>query len=628
MPFFIQKINTTINALSYLKYRFMKQVLTLFMALYFYISAFAQDAQSIESEINNVILFTKGAQIEREASFMLESGKTDIKLSGLSPYIKRESIQIKSDGTFQINNIQLQKDFINELEKQDNITKLQAQIDDLQLQIDQQNIQVNIINEKISFLQNNKKIVSEGNTISPEAFKTINSIYGNSYEELTLKKFDIQQQIKKLQKERAKIQNQLNGIYNTQNIPSGNILVSLDTKTTHKVKVSFKYVVTRTYWTPSYDVKFNGINKPLEVKYKANIVQNTGIDWKDVNLTLSTVKTNVSAQIPTLTPSYIQFLLPPPPPPKVASVLNIVDDDVEMDEDMEIEFEMLDEEEAPVGIRGAASIQNNEPLYIVDGVAVNGNPNISPDQIQSIDVLKDASATSLYGSRASNGVIVITTKKNNDESQIPLTSQTTNETTVTYSVETPQTILASNEATSIDFKKTELKAIFEYQTTPKLSENVFLIAKVPEWYKANLQTGAANIYLEDAYVGKSYLNTKEFSDTIDISFGVDNSISVKRDEVPEFNEVKFIGANRKESHGFKITIRNNKPYAISTLIKDQIPVSTDKDITVESIELSGANYDNTTGSLEWQIDLEPRASKEITVKYSIKYPKDKRITSY
>ncbi|HUC80767.1 MAG TPA: TonB-dependent receptor [Flavisolibacter sp.] len=65
-----------------------------------------------------------------------------------------------------------------------------------------------------------------------------------------------------------------------------------------------------------------------------------------------------------------------------------------------------------VRVRGGISItQNNDPLYIVDGVQVENALNvISPQDIQSIDVLKDAAATAIYGARGANGVILITTK--------------------------------------------------------------------------------------------------------------------------------------------------------------------------------------------------------------------------
>jgi TonB-dependent starch-binding outer membrane protein SusC len=65
-----------------------------------------------------------------------------------------------------------------------------------------------------------------------------------------------------------------------------------------------------------------------------------------------------------------------------------------------------------VRIRGGMSITgSNDPLYVIDGVQVeNGLSAISPQDIQSIDVLKDAAGTAIYGARGANGVIIITTK--------------------------------------------------------------------------------------------------------------------------------------------------------------------------------------------------------------------------
>ncbi|SFF68281.1 TonB-linked outer membrane protein, SusC/RagA family [Salegentibacter agarivorans] len=70
-------------------------------------------------------------------------------------------------------------------------------------------------------------------------------------------------------------------------------------------------------------------------------------------------------------------------------------------------------DEANIQIRGLGSISSNglAPLYVVDGIPYQGNPNIAPEQIASIDILKDGAAAAVYGTRASNGVIIITTKK-------------------------------------------------------------------------------------------------------------------------------------------------------------------------------------------------------------------------
>jgi TonB-dependent starch-binding outer membrane protein SusC len=64
-----------------------------------------------------------------------------------------------------------------------------------------------------------------------------------------------------------------------------------------------------------------------------------------------------------------------------------------------------------IKIRGVSSFINNNPLFVIDGVPVTSPFDFSPDDIESIQVLKDASAGAIYGSRASTGVIIITTKK-------------------------------------------------------------------------------------------------------------------------------------------------------------------------------------------------------------------------
>jgi TonB-linked SusC/RagA family outer membrane protein len=62
-------------------------------------------------------------------------------------------------------------------------------------------------------------------------------------------------------------------------------------------------------------------------------------------------------------------------------------------------------------IRGVSTNGDNSPLYLVDGMAVSGINNINPGDIESVDVLKDAASTAIYGARGANGVVIITTKK-------------------------------------------------------------------------------------------------------------------------------------------------------------------------------------------------------------------------
>jgi TonB-linked SusC/RagA family outer membrane protein len=79
-------------------------------------------------------------------------------------------------------------------------------------------------------------------------------------------------------------------------------------------------------------------------------------------------------------------------------------------------------ETSKVRIRGFASFENNDPLYVVDGVPTQDISSMNPNDVESISVLKDAGAASIYGSRASNGVILVTTKRGNKGTKVNYTA--------------------------------------------------------------------------------------------------------------------------------------------------------------------------------------------------------------
>lgn len=586
------------------------------LVVFFHAFSFGQIEKEIYSTIKKVTVYTQGAQIEREAIVSLQQGPMILKLVGLSPYIKKESIRIDGEGSYSILNVQHQNDYLNELDKNKEIESLKNKIEELQYKVEDEGTWLKIIKDKLDFLNVNKEISGKDQALNPETFKTLNTVYGSNIETLNLESLKRQRLINDYQKEIIKLNNQLNSLNSKSDLPSGTIIITIEAKQTKSSKLSLNYLVDNASWYPSYDIRFQGVNKPLTVTYKANIKQNTGIDWKNVNLILSTAKTDISAQIPEFAPFYLQFYFPEISQALQGKVAGV---------------EITDASGNPgagseIRIRGNKSINgNNEPIYVVDGVPQNNISSINPNDIDKIEVLKDASATAVYGSKGSNGVVLVTTKQNKEKSSIPLTITSKRETSNEYFVEAPQTIQSNDKNVSVSFKETDLNAKYEYQSIPSLSENVFLIGKIVDWYKAEFIDGEANVYLENSFVGKSSIDTKQFKDTLEISFGADNNISIKRERLTEFTENQLIGPNRKETLAFKITVRNNKSYPITTKIIDQIPVSTTKEIQVDTIDLSGGVLEKDSGKVVWEIGLNSNESKELVIKYSVKYPKTKKV---
>jgi uncharacterized protein (TIGR02231 family) len=144
---------------------------------------------------------------------------------------------------------------------------------------------------------------------------------------------------------------------------------------------------------------------------------------------------------------------------------------------------------------------------------------------------------------------------------------------------------------------------------------------IAEWDEYNLMKGDANLYFEGTYIGKTFLNVNTVEDTLSISLGRDKNIVVTREKVKDFSSKQLLGSSKKEQRGWEINIRNKKKQNIHILLTDQFPVSGNSEIEVQQIDSGGAELDEDTGILTWKIDLEPGASKKLTFKYSVRYPK-------
>lgn len=145
------------------------------------------------------------------------------------------------------------------------------------------------------------------------------------------------------------------------------------------------------------------------------------------------------------------------------------------------------------------------------------------------------------------------------------------------------------------------------------------------WDQYHLLEGEANLYFEDGYVGRTILDAKSLNDTLDISLGRDKSIVIGREKNQDFTKVKTIGANKLETRGFEIIVRNKKSQTIDLTLYDQIPVSVNNDISVEPLALSNGKLNGKNGLVEWKLKVAPSKQKALNFQYQVKYPKRERI---
>ena len=176
----------------------------------------------------------------------------------------------------------------------------------------------------------------------------------------------------------------------------------------------------------------------------------------------------------------------------------------------------------------------------------------------------------------------------------------------------------------IDVKTFVKKASYYTLSIPKVKEGAFVIASIPDWENMGLLNGPISLYYKNTFQGISQLNTQQISKTLDISLGKDNSYTVTRRKLSSMRKEKFIGVNIVDELTYELLVRNNKNEAAEIELRDQIPLSVDKSVVVEPLNISNAKLDKRSGQLTWQLSLKPNETKRILLKFKVKYPKKKR----
>jgi uncharacterized protein (TIGR02231 family) len=192
-----------------------------------------------------------------------------------------------------------------------------------------------------------------------------------------------------------------------------------------------------------------------------------------------------------------------------------------------------------------------------------------------------------------------------------------------YIIQNKYTLKSGNLETQIEINRTNANAYYEYACAPKLNTDAFLMGHIPNWENLNLLDAEGTVYFDGAYVGVCTIQNTTVNDTMHISLGKDERIAVKRTKVNEVTGSSLLGSNKEKKCLYDITVKNTKKEAVTVIVEEQLPISQDKDITVNALELSGGELNATTGLVTWKISLQPGESVTKKFNFSVKYPKDK-----
>jgi uncharacterized protein (TIGR02231 family) len=201
------------------------------------------------------------------------------------------------------------------------------------------------------------------------------------------------------------------------------------------------------------------------------------------------------------------------------------------------------------------------------------------------------------------------------------------EANIEFNVTSAYSIPSDNNPHQVDLTMNNVNAVYAYGAVPKADKDAFVTAKVSGNDLVNQISGEANVYFDGTYTGKTFINGTS-SDSILLSLGRDKRIQIQRTLLKDFSSKSFSGGTRRELSTWEISIRNTRKEAISIIIEDQVPISTEKEIEVKLLSNGGASYDEATGKLTWNLMLEGEKSQSVKFSFEVKYPKEKLINPY
>jgi len=577
---------------------------------------------TVPALLKSATIYRNGAELIHTARSTLRQGNNDLIIEGISNNIDINSVRIGSDANVTIMSVEFSKEYLKPETKSPLIIRLQDSLDTINKELEKLSVLMKSDNDLLDLLATNKKIGGTQSGVSVAELEKMMDYYKRKSLELRTDLSAGKEKEFRLNKSIGRLESQIKEEEQKNTKTSGRLMLQLLSPIAGSVGFTVSYLTPTAYWNPSYDLRVDNINDPMKLLYKAKLVQTSGIDWKQVKLTLSTSVPSQGGNAPVLKTWFLRYADP-------YISLNL-DKSNTLQSNLPGRAAGLQLNEVAVIEYGIAKVRGNssfnesaDPLYVINGKPVSAEEfgKLDPRTIKKTDVLKDAAATSLYGARAANGAVLVTLKEELGD----YVSVNDNSMNVTFDIDLPYDVPSNGKEQNVVLKEYTVPSIFKYYSVPKLDKDAYLLGEVADWEKLNLLPGEANLIFEGTYVGKSYIDPNSTQDTLNLTLGRDKRVVVKREKVVDYSSVKFMGSNKKQVFTYEITVKNNKKEKIQMLLKDQYPISSTKEIEEELLESGNAYVNKETGVLTWKVELAPGEIKKYRISYSVKYPKDKTI---
>jgi len=524
-------------------------------------------AAALPSSIGAVTVYQDRAVVTRAANSELAAGEHELVLENLPASLQENSLQVSAKSTGQATLLDVKvSDVYQAATANERVRQIEAQIDKLvsrQAALDDEAAVLDNQRELILMMQRGAtEPAKDGARLTLDELKAIQTLSAESLATTLAGLRRVAEQKTELEREMTALQTQLGLVRGESGRRTKTVTLRVNMARAGKLDLALSYAVAGARWTPAYDARLRPADRNVDLGYFGVIRQNTGEDWKNVKLTLSTARPSLGGGAPTLRPWIIDVAAPPPPPRPVAAP-------------------------APAAVQAEMHAKRAPRASAMEDSAVLPEPEAEVIEVSTAQVQNAATSAS-------------------------------------FQIKNPATLLSDNTTQRVAIATAKLPAALQYQSTPGLRETVYLTAQASNNTDFPFLAGPLNTFLDDAFVASGAMKAVMPGEKLELALGADDGISIKRQLVNRYTEsTGFSGSGKRVTYEYKITVKNNKATKEQVSFTDRLPISRNEKIVVKLLSPSERDIKREEdGKLVWEWELEPGKSRETVLKFSVDYPGD------
>ncbi len=529
----------------------------------------AEPGRSVDSHIFAVTVYQDRAVVTRTATVDLATGTAELVFANLPQTLNEQSLQVSGKGTaaatiLDVSAKQTYVDFTPNVR----VKELEDQLKALGKQVRGLDDQQNLLNGQSAMLDRMEAALFAPPTKDvprPDLnqFTASLNYLSDQKGKIASSRATLDEQREDLQNKITTAQNQLNELRGAGGRAFKTVTVRVSAAQAGSLDVALSYAVPGASWLPSYDARIASTDHAVQLDYFGIVRQNTGEDWKDVSLTLSTARPSLGGTAPVLNVWNLDIFVP---------------------------------QAYPVALPASADYERRDKLNKAMREQAAGGINMQT-------LTSNAPAPELKDAGFAGAVL---------ESAA---------TSASFKIGVTSSVPSDNSPQKAPITSVRLAADPEYLTAPKRQAAAFLTAKVVNSSDFPLLAGVMNVFLDGTFVATSGVRTVMSGEKFDLALGVDEGIAIKYKRVNKFTEdTGLTNSGKRITYEYLITVQNNKKTAERVIVADQIPLSHNEKIVVKQLSPDLKDVKPTDeGTLKWTLNLKPGEKRELTVKFAVEF---------